>query len=131
VIGLYLLAAHLVGDFLLQTRWQAAQKLVSARVRARHVAAYLIPFVVLLAYLRPSWGRAVAFVCLLAVLHFLTDSRRFTSTPGEWVVWAVRRERYGLLVPPLDPNPWPAMPLMIDQSLHVVQIAVLGGLLLA
>lgn len=131
MIALYLLAAHLVGDFLLQTRWQAALKLTSARVRARHVAGYLIPFVVVLALLRPSWGHAVTFVCLLAVLHFLTDSRRFYSTPGEWIVWAVRRYRYGWLVLRLEPNPWPAMPLMIDQSLHLVQIAVLGGLLLA
>jgi hypothetical protein len=144
VISLYLIAAHYVGDFMLQTRWQAEAKLYYWRVRVRHVLAYSLPFVVLLVYMHPPLWKAVAFYVLLCGAHFGTDSRRFTSTVGDRFAWvgmsdaqheahyAERRLARGGTRPlPLPPNPWEALPIMIDQSLHLVQIAILGGLFLA
>jgi len=133
VIGLYLLAAHLVGDYLLQTRWQADGKFGwtdgAMRLRARHCAAYCLPFVPIAVWQNWSaWGpfRVAYFLMLLWALHFFTDAQRFERTPGEWLVWRRRGTRR-----PLPPNPWPSIGLAIDQSLHVVQIAALAALFLS
>lgn len=173
MLGLYLLAAHMVGDFLLQTRWQAVGKFTDHRYRLRHVFAYCMPFWPIAAiYGRSPWWHGLAFVMGLYLLHYLTDSRRFLSTIGDAVAWYGGRgnvpippdapletitvegigtkarmadgdggETIGLvtrwhddmpsrLFVSLPPNPWPPMPIMIDQSLHVAQLALLGGLLL-
>ena len=45
MLPLYLIAAHLVGDFVFQTRWQAAAKLTDRYARAAHVSTYLLAFV--------------------------------------------------------------------------------------
>lgn len=157
MIALYLLAAHLVGDFLLQNRWQAVGKLTDRWLRVQHVIGYLIPFCGLVAYVHPALWRAAAFLGALAVVHYLTDSRRFYSTLGDVIQWRLdhltdpvalkrewleyvvgRAESAGLRAVDVSdeavkwptPNPWPATPLMIDQTLHIVQLAILGGLLL-
>lgn len=145
MIALYLLAAHLVGDFVLQTRWQAAGKAgwttEAVELRARHVLAYCVPFVPLAIIYAPDTRRALGFMAWLYVLHFLTDSRRFASTVGDWVSWTFTGagetydvgERHGEAIegcPRLLPNPWTPIPILIDQTLHVCQIALLGGLLL-
>jgi hypothetical protein len=168
VIALYLIAAHLVGDFVLQTRWQAAGKFTDRRLRLRHVTAYCVPFVAVLLVipaLDGTWldehrgifypanpGRVpqkLAFLALLFVLHYATDSRRFRSTLGDVVAWvwmtpsgtdpatvdalalqpmAVYRTEVPNSPPP---NPWPPVPILIDQTLHICQIAILGALFLS
>jgi Protein of unknown function (DUF3307) len=137
---LYLLAAHLVGDFLLQTRWQAVGKFgwtpEAIWLRGKHVFVYGACFVIALVPAADHLGN-LAFLASLMLLHFLTDSRRFTSTVGDWIAWNLMwapREPSGYRpdprVRPLPPNPWPSLPLAIDQTLHIVQIAVLAGLFL-
>jgi Protein of unknown function (DUF3307) len=165
VIALYLIAAHMVGDFLLQNRWQAAYKLGDRWYRLEHVIGYCLPFIPIVALYARGWWQAGAFMAALAVLHFLTDSRRYLSTLGDVAEWTIERRRdpdgttevwvdylYGpdadtsaftteqrlekarnlnvrvLRLPP--PNPWGSAPLMIDQTLHVCQLALLGGLFL-
>lgn len=166
MLGLYLLAAHMAGDFLLQNRWQAASKLGDRRARFEHCVGYTIPFVALVLVVGAGPLAWYAFPVCLFALHYLTDSHRFQSTIGDVVQWridcltdpetttkvwldylygpdaaassldnpgrvrAVEKITAGgrLRFPP--PNPWPAMPLMIDQSLHICQLAILGGLLL-
>lgn len=162
MIALYLLAAHMVGDFVLQTRWQAERKLGDACVRTVHVLVYSVPFVPIAFYVAPSWRAAVSFLAGLYVLHFLTDSRRVRSTLGDWIAWQLtgpegradeleRVELRKLTVgeyhsaPALlrfrpsperaaraavPPNPWTPVPILVDQTLHLCQIALLGGLLL-
>jgi hypothetical protein len=158
MLPLALLASHLVGDFVFQTRWQAAGKFgwtaAAARLRIAHVATYMAAFV-------PVWvwgvyhashvRAALLFLPALGLLHFLTDSRRFLSTLGDVIAWrgfdSIHREiearnYYGLMRGPESarrlpdgwyrfppPNPWPTIPLAIDQTLHVVQLAALGWLL--
>lgn len=173
LISLYLIAAHFVGDYLLQSRWQAARKLTHAGVRFRHVCLYSLPFVpIAVVYAHHRWPASSVhqtwgvfdFMLLLFVLHFLTDSRRFRSSPGDVLGWTWKRLRdpgfaavswinylYGVEaagVEPLawrldkvqnidagtlrwpPPNPWAPMPLLIDQSLHLAQIAILGAVFL-
>lgn len=150
MIGLYLLA-HMVGDFVLQTRWQAAGKIDDRPTRLRHVLGYCVPFVPIAAIYGQWWGpgnwTGPEFMLLLGTLHFATDSRRFHSTLGDVIAWwlppwfvisddlYVRRERdKKVFVRPrdvkLEPNPWPPMPILVDQTLHVCQLALLGGLFL-
>lgn len=152
MIALYMLAAHLVGDFVLQNRWQAEGKLgwetPAVKLRAIHVTGYCVPFVPVVVVYSPNARYALAFMLWLWTLHFITDSRRFTSTLGDWIAfqwrwysarghrahWMRDRRANGIDMaehkPSLAPNPWTSVPMMVDQSLHVVQIAVLGALFL-
>lgn len=127
MIGLYLLASHLVGDFLLQTRWQAAGKLNDHVVRARHVGAYTLAFFPVAVTQAPNAQAAYTFLAFLAALHFITDSRRFYSTFGDVFAWRTDPKTRPLR---LSPNPWTPIPILIDQTLHVAQIAILGGIFL-
>lgn len=107
MIALYLIAAHMAGDYLLQTSQMAALKLTNWRVRARHVTVYT-GCCMLAAMAGGVWGwRLVAFAVSVYIAHFITDSHRWRTD-----------------------NPWPPMPILHDQSLHAVQLAVFGGLFL-
>ncbi len=167
MIGLVLLACHLLGDFVLQSRGQAEGKLKQRGLRVGHVLTYLIPFVPVALLLGWPW-RGLEFLAALGVLHYLTDSRRFLSTVGDWIAWRATppvafstadplvyqdgdrikvsgqteegpREWTGRVVGRLEDallvkmgltaNPWPPAPILIDQALHVAQLAVLGWLL--
>lgn len=131
MVALYLLAAHLVGDFVFQSRWQAVRKFDDRAYRARHVLSYVAAFVPVLLVVRPGWLPAGAFLLALAGLHFATDTRRFTSNVGDLVAWRFLRDEDRAGSASLPANPWPTLPLAFDQTLHVVQLAVLGGLFLS
>lgn len=151
MIVLVLLACHFVGDFVLQTRWQASRKLVQASYRLRHVLTYTGVFVpVAVLYVRAGhlpWWHAPAFLAALFGLHYLTDRQRFPSNVGDWFAhtgyWYLHwrtivrtspnfRDRDKSKRPPrpaLSANPWATLPIMIDQALHISQLALLGWLL--
>lgn len=103
MLGLYLLATHLVGDVVLQTRWQAELKFKIAAYRARHVLTYSLVFVPIAVVYASSAARAAAFTGLLALLHFATDSRRFRSTLGDVLEWHLDPGWSGRC----PPNEWP------------------------
>jgi hypothetical protein len=100
-----LLACHMVGDYITQTGNMAANKLTDSKVRARHVCAYAAGFVPFVFASRVPLWRKVIFLTLLWTTHFVTDSRR----------WASGEE-------------WPPKPILVDQALHSVQLALLGRL---
>lgn len=136
MIALWLLAAHMVGDYLFQNRWHAAAKFTSARERGLHVAWYTLAFVPVAFWYADTW-KATAFLASLAVLHFLTDRRRYVSNVGDVLGHRLRLARASGV--PLrrvlrdvvtPPNPWETLPLMVDQTLHVLQLAILGSLFL-
>lgn len=153
MIGLVLLACHMVGDYDLQTRWQASRKILERSYRLRHVAAYTVPFTpVAILYARSNhlpWWHWAGFLAGLAVLHYATDSYRCMSTLGDWLAYTgywylhwrtvitqspnfTTEQRLSGKRPPrpvVGPNPWEPIPIMIDQSLHLAQIAALGFLL--
>lgn len=144
MVGLYLLAAHLVGDLLLQNRWMARRKLDSWRWRTYHVTWYCVPFLPIVALYWPGWPRAVGFVAALFAAHWLTDSREFRSTFGDFVHWhlfakpAQRKQEWvrtvsntrGKTMDSLPPNAWPLVSSAVDQTLHLAELAIIAGLLL-
>lgn len=101
--SLDLLAAHLCGDYVLQTDEQATQKLHSASVRAAHVTTYHAPFLVAGLVTRVNTKRLATFLALSWVTHFVTDSRRWVS--GE---------------------EWPPKPILVDQAIHIATLTVLN-----
>jgi len=89
-----LMAAHDLGDHIVQTDHQAATKATSWRGMAGHVGSYTALQVAALAALRaagarPSWRRTLAAVAWSAATHAVLDERtlvkwilRVTRSPG-------------------------------------------------
>lgn len=103
MIALLLLAAHMVGDYILQTDWMAANKLHDWRARLAHVFVYTSAFSPVGVYARLFPGELLAFLAAVFVTHFVTDSRRWASGAK-----------------------WPPKPILVDQSIHVATLAALG-----
>ncbi len=120
---LALLVSHLVGDFLLQTEWQAVNKVrglgdpESRRALISHVTTYTLACVPALVWIgdRTTAGRALAVGALVAVPHLLVDDGHLVRA---WLREVKHADR-------------PALGLMIavDQTFHVV--CLLGAALLA
>jgi len=92
---LYLLAAHALGDFPLQSDHMAEHKLDDAVIRGYHVAVYTLVFTPLALY---RWPREAAglFLGLVAIMHFVIDSRRWNEN----------------------------VPIWYDQALHIISLAI-------
>lgn len=99
-----LLAAHMVGDYILQTNKEAIFKTKDLKILHDHCIKYTASFVPFLLLGRDK--NKLAFLCLVYLTHFLTDSRRWAS--GE---------------------DWPPKPILVDQAIHAVTLAVLRRLL--
>ncbi len=120
---LALLVSHLVGDFLLQTEWQALTKVrglgdpVSRRALGRHVVNYTVAFTPALVWigLETSAARAVAVGALVAIPHLLIDDGHLVRS---WLR-DVKHAR----------EPSPALWMTVDQTFHV--LCLLGAALLA
>lgn len=80
-----LIVCHLVGDFLLQTDWQARHKQgglgpdpVSRRALGAHVLTYMLAFLPALVWIgverSPGWAVLIGFV--IAVPHWVQDDGR-------------------------------------------------------
>lgn len=87
-VFLGLLGAHWVGDFVLQTHWQATNKSKRWDALAAHVATYTATLLASALVLMPL-RMALGFVAVNGALHFATDavSSRATSrlyARGDW-----------------------------------------------
>lgn len=102
MIGLDVVAAHLVGDYLLQGDAMAARKLRCGWTRAWHVTVYTLPFFGVALLNGHGWARVFLFLLLVWVTHFLTDSVR----------WQLG-------------SSWPQKALMVDQAIHLATLALL------
>ena len=104
-MALDLLALHMLGDYVLQNEWMAQNKLSDPLARLLHVLVYSIPFLL--------WGNwyydmdGLLFGLALGAVHFAVDSHRFAAN-----------------------HPWPPKSILIDQSLHIISLAVLVRLFL-
>jgi hypothetical protein len=103
MISLLLLGAHMLGDYVLQTHQMSMRKLTDARVRTQHVLLYTLAFVPVVLVVRMPYWRAWAFLGLVFVTHWITDSRRWASGAQ-----------------------WPPKPILVDQTIHITTLAVLG-----
>ena len=113
--------SHLVGDYLLQTDWQARHKrggLGGERVRLRalvsHVFVYTLAFVPVLIWLADDLGAGVAWVAaLIFVPHLIQDDGRLIT----WFVCNVKGA---------DEETAQAIFTPVDQSMHVLALFALA-----
>jgi hypothetical protein len=116
------LVSHLVGDFALQTEWQAEHKRgglgsdpTARRALVAHVTTYTLAFVPALVWLWDDLGAGVfAVAALVFGTHLVQDDGRLI-------------DRYVVHVKRTDPSRHPAVMVAVDQTLHLV---VLFGLAL-
>ena len=113
--------SHLVGDYLLQTDWQATHKrgglsadTVARRALLSHVATYTLAFVPALLWIAGDLGAGALWVAaLVAVPHFVQDD-------GRLVEWWMERVKHA------DIAAQPVAALALDQTLHVVALFALA-----
>ena len=111
-----LLVCHLVGDFVLQTEWQALNKYgglgSDPNRRAAllsHVATYLLPVLPALVWIGHDHGAGLAILAgaIIAVEHTTQDDGRLLAI-------------YVHRVKKTDAAPGSQLWMAVDQSLHVV-----------
>lgn len=115
--------SHLVGDFALQTEWQAQHKReglgpdpIARRALGMHVLSYTLTFVPAFVWLWDGLGAGVlALAALLAGTHLIQDDGRLL-------------EAYVRKVKHTTPDGHPVLMVALDQTFHLV---VLFGLALA
>jgi hypothetical protein len=100
-VDLTILACHMVGEYVTQTDWMAARKLLDWRPRLAHVALYTAGFVAVAAQAHMGLPRAAAFLLAVGGPHFVVDCRRWASGAT-----------------------WPPKPILVDQSIHAVCLAI-------
>lgn len=116
---------HLVGDYLLQTDWQALNKRgglgadpVARRALASHIAGYTLAFVPALVWLADDIGAwVVGVAALIAVPHWIQDDGRLLSA-------YMRRVKH------TDPRANLSVTAAADQTFHFVALfltALLAG----
>jgi hypothetical protein len=113
---------HMVGDYVLQTNWQAVHKRgglgpdrTSQRALASHIATYSLTFVPALIWVadRRGAGAAVAAGAAIAVPHFVQDDGRLLAP----LLRSVKK---------IDPSTEPIPAMMADQALHAVALLVVA-----
>jgi uncharacterized protein DUF3307 len=116
---------HLVGDYLLQTDWQALHKRgglgpdpLARRALASHITTYTLAFVPALIWLADDIGAwAIGIGALIAVPHMVQDDGRLLTT-------------YMLRVKHTDPRANPGVAAAADQTFHILALfltALLAG----
>ena len=121
------LVSHLVGDFLLQTEWQALGKhggngatRYHYRALAGHIATYTLAFAPVLAWLAAEGlsSSVLLVAVLIALPHALVDD-------GRAVMFWMRHVKH------TEPQPG-ALLIAVDQSAHAVMLfatAIVAGAL--
>jgi len=120
---LALLVSHAAGDVLLQTDWQALNKVrgftdrVARRALLQHVASYTIAFIPALVWIgtRTTAWRAVLVAALVAIPHLLIDDGRLVRL---WLAQVKRAQRPGA-----------GLTIAVDQVFHA--LCLLGAALVA
>jgi hypothetical protein len=101
--------AHLIGDYLIQTDWMAANKKASSTACMVHVATYMLPFL----FTPLAWWQ----LALIAAQHFAQDRTQF-------VPWFMRvKGSSGFMQSPL--SPWSI--IVTDNILHVLFMAAVAA----
>ena len=120
IVFLVLLSSHLVGDWVTQSDWQAANKTRSWAALAAHVSRYhLVMALLLLApILRHGWPawKALLILGISAASHAIIDRR--------WPVRALLRAVGSQGLATLE---WGV--IAVDQALHLSILAMLAMLL--
>jgi len=116
--------SHLVGDFGLQTEWQALHKHgglgpdpQARRALVSHIATYTLAYVPALVWLGGEIGAGAALgtAALISLPHLIQDDGRLIQA---WVRG----------VKGTDPIAHPNVALMVDQTFHLVALLLLAFL---
>ena len=115
------LVCHLVGDYLLQTDWQAAHKRgglgpdrESRRALLSHILTYTLAFVPALVWLFDDLeAEVLAVAALIAIPHMVQDDGRLL-------------ERYIALIKGEPATRNRAVVAVVDQSFHVVALFLIA-----
>jgi hypothetical protein len=101
--------AHLLGDFILQNDWMAANKKKSSLVCCVHVLIYLLPFLFIF-----NWWQLL----LIGLQHYFQDRTEF-------VVWFMKAKgSKNFTLPPMAP--WSI--ILTDNILHILFIWIVSRL---
>jgi hypothetical protein len=111
------LVAHMVGDYLFQTDWQARHKRgglgadpVRRRALTSHVGTYTLAFAPALVWMADELHAGVAWVAVaIFVPHLIQDDGRLLT----WFVYRVKG---------CDDQTAPEVFKMVDQSFHVLAL---------
>ena len=109
------IAGHLIGDWVVQTDWQAANKTTSWKAMAQHMVGYHLTLIVLCGWVLDGPGLAVLIAGSLAT-HAVIDRR-----------WPVIRLMEATGSGPFAQTGWGVM--CVDQALHLSTLAVLAAIL--
>jgi hypothetical protein len=111
------IVSHLLGDYLLQTEWQAVNKRggltgtsVQRRALLSHIATYTLAFVPSLIWLwssRHGWVFGIA--ALIAIPHLIQDDGRLLA-------------RYSMTVKKADITRNLSLSAALDQSFHLIAL---------
>ncbi|MEA2150717.1 MAG: hypothetical protein QOD69_2547 [Solirubrobacteraceae bacterium] len=115
------LVCHLTGDYLLQTDWQAANKIgglgpdpLARRALLAHIATYTLAFVPALVWLAGDLGAGVLLVgVLVAGPHLVQDDGRLLDL-------------YLRRVKRCDPERMPGVRAAVDQAFHLLTLFALA-----
>jgi len=111
--------SHEVGDYLLQTDWQAMHKrgglsgrAINRRALLSHIATYTLAFVPGFVWLWDSlhWG-VIGLAAGIAIPHMIQDDGRLLT-------------RYARLVKKADLNANPSLGAVLDQAFHFLALFV-------
>ncbi|GMR19231.1 MAG: hypothetical protein BMS9Abin34_362 [Patescibacteria group bacterium] len=108
---LYLFAAHLIGDWIIQTYWMATEKSRSWAALLAHVVSYHILVFIALYFVGVSLVPNVLATLFLAATHAVLDNRRFEI----WWIRTIKKVRKPLEIPM-------GVLLGVDQSFHLLLI---------
>lgn len=118
------IVCHLIGDYLVQTDWQAVHKVgglgpdgVARRALAAHIATYTLCFVPALLWLAEDLGAGIllAVAALIAGPHLVQDDGRLLDL-------------YLRRVKRCDPSSVPGVRAAVDQTFHIVTLFALAVL---
>jgi hypothetical protein len=112
------IVSHLVGDYLLQTDWQAANKTGGLKFRGTprralcsHVATYTLAYIPALVWLADDIGagKAIIVAAAIGIPHLVQDD-------GRWL------DHYMRAVKHCEPCDAPDVRAAVDQVFHVVAL---------
>lgn len=116
-IFLYLFAAHLIGDWIIQTAWMAREKSKKLAPLLAHILTYHVFTFGALYLAGVNFGKAIWAVLFLAVTHAILDNRKFEF----WWFKNVKK------VEEKDVPIW--ILLGVDQSFHLILLILVSILL--
>lgn len=109
-----LFLAHLLGDWILQTEWQALNKTTNWRALLGHIVVYhSIMLAAMLTRFSYADARVWFALVFIALTHAILDRRAFTLKLMQVFRSVVQRE----------PEFW--LILAVDQSLHLIVIGLI------